>query len=99
MGLTDRHKTAKNLVDSRKNWKILTVSRKQGKKELTVKELVPQICSVNFKGGANVDYPFETSQSPPPPQTSLLRFVVRGGGGCTQALSETDNPSSNFPSN
>ena len=30
MGLTDRHKTAKNLVDSRKNWKI------QGKKELKI---------------------------------------------------------------
>ena len=28
MGLTDRRKTAKNLVDSRKNWKILTVSHK-----------------------------------------------------------------------
>ena len=28
MGFTDRRKTAKNLVDSRKNWKILTVSRK-----------------------------------------------------------------------
>ena len=28
MGLTDRRKTVKNLVDSRKNWKILTVSRK-----------------------------------------------------------------------
>ena len=28
MGLTDRRKTAQNLVDSRKNWKILTVSRK-----------------------------------------------------------------------
>ena len=28
MGLTDRRKTAKNLVASRKNWKILTVSRK-----------------------------------------------------------------------
>ena len=28
MGLTDRRKAAKNLVDSRKNWKILTVSRK-----------------------------------------------------------------------
>ena len=28
MGLTDRRKTTKNLVDSRKNWKILTVSRK-----------------------------------------------------------------------
>ena len=28
MGLTDRRKTAKNLVDSRKNWKILTKSRK-----------------------------------------------------------------------
>ena len=29
MGLTDsRYKTVKNLVDSRKNWKILTVSRK-----------------------------------------------------------------------
>ena len=44
MGLTDRRKTAKNLVDSRKNWKILTVSRKKGKKELTVKEIVPEIC-------------------------------------------------------
>ena len=41
MGLTDRRKTAKNLVDSRKTWKILTVSRKLGKKELTVKEIVP----------------------------------------------------------
>ena len=28
MGLTDRRKTAKNLADSRKNGKILTVSRK-----------------------------------------------------------------------
>ena len=29
MGLTDRRKAAKNLlVDSHKNWKILTVSRK-----------------------------------------------------------------------
>ena len=28
MGLTDRRKTSINLVDSRKNWKILTVSRK-----------------------------------------------------------------------
>ena len=37
----DRRKTAKNLVDSRKNWKILTVGRKKGKKELTVKEIVP----------------------------------------------------------
>ena len=27
MELTDRRKTAKNLVDRRKNWKILTVSR------------------------------------------------------------------------
>ena len=41
MGLTDRRTTAKNLADSRKNWKILTVSRKYGKKELTVKETVP----------------------------------------------------------
>ena len=41
MGLTDRRKTAKNLDDSRKNWKILTVSRKYGKKKLTVKEIVP----------------------------------------------------------
>ena len=28
MGLTDKRKTAQNLVDSRKNWKILNVSRK-----------------------------------------------------------------------
>ena len=41
MRLTDRRKTAKNLADSRKNWKILTVSRKSGKKELTVKESIP----------------------------------------------------------
>ena len=41
MGLADRRKTAKNLADSRKNWKILTVNRKLGKKELTVKESVP----------------------------------------------------------
>ena len=41
MALTDRRKTAKNLADSRKNWKILTVGRKQGKKELTVMESVP----------------------------------------------------------
>ena len=40
MGLTDRRKTAKILVDSSENWKILTVSSKQGKKELTVKEIV-----------------------------------------------------------
>ena len=41
MGLTDRRKTAKNLVHSRKNWNISTVSRKYGKKELTLKEIVP----------------------------------------------------------
>ena len=41
MGLTDRRKTARNLVDSRKNWKTLTVSRKEGKKELTIKDIVP----------------------------------------------------------
>ena len=29
MGLTDRRKTAKNLVDSRKNGKILTVQLKR----------------------------------------------------------------------
>ena len=28
MGLTDGRKTVKNLVDSRKNWKISTVNRK-----------------------------------------------------------------------
>ena len=44
MELSDRRKTAKNLVDSRKNRKILTVGRKQGKKELTVKGTVRQIC-------------------------------------------------------
>ena len=32
MGLADRRKTTQNLVDSRKNWNILTVSRKLGKK-------------------------------------------------------------------
>lgn len=32
MGLTDRRKTAKNVVDSCKNSKILTVSRNYGKK-------------------------------------------------------------------
>ena len=40
MGLTERRETAKNLVDSRKNWKISTVNHKQGKKELTLKETV-----------------------------------------------------------
>ena len=28
MGLTGRRKTSKNLIDSSKNWKLLTVSRK-----------------------------------------------------------------------
>ena len=32
MGFADRRKTAKNLVDSRKNGKILTVSLKRVKK-------------------------------------------------------------------
>ena len=41
MGLTDGRKTAKNLVDSRKNWNILIGSRKYSKKELTIKEIVP----------------------------------------------------------
>ena len=42
MGLTDGRKTAKNLVDSRKNWKILTVSRKLSeRKKWTLKETVP----------------------------------------------------------
>ena len=41
MGLIDRRNSAKTLVDSRKIWKILTVSRKYYKKELTVKEIVP----------------------------------------------------------
>ena len=41
MGLTDRRKTAKSLVDSRKNWKIL-------------KNLFPRF--VNFKGGAKLAY-------------------------------------------
>ena len=41
MGLTDRRKMTKNLLDSRKNWKILTVCRQYGKKKLTVKKIVP----------------------------------------------------------
>ena len=41
MGLTDRRKTTKNLVDSRKNWKILTVSRKKGKKKVNRKRKCP----------------------------------------------------------
>ena len=44
MGLTDRRKTAKTLADSRKNLKILTVTRKKGENKLTVKEIVPYIC-------------------------------------------------------
>ena len=32
MGLTARRKMAQNLVDSRKYWNVLTVSRKKGKK-------------------------------------------------------------------
>ena len=55
MGLTDRRKTAKNLVDSRKNWKILTVNRKQGKKKLTVKYwLFPRFAT--FKEGTKLTY-------------------------------------------
>ena len=50
MGLTDRRKTAKNLVDSRKNLKILTVSRKQGKK----KKLFPRLAT--FKEGTKLTY-------------------------------------------
>ena len=46
MGLTDRRKKGKNLVDSRKNLKILTISRKYSKKELTVRETFPQIPSL-----------------------------------------------------
>ena len=46
MGLTDRSKTAKNLVDSRKNKKNLTDSRKKGKK------LFPRF--VNFQEGAKL---------------------------------------------
>ena len=53
MGLTDRRKTAKNLVDSRKNWKIFTVNRKYGKKEFTV-NLFRRF--VNFKEGAKLTY-------------------------------------------
>ena len=41
VGLTNRRKTAKNLVDSHRNWKILTINREQGKKELTIKEFFP----------------------------------------------------------
>ena len=52
MGLTDRRKTAYTLVDSRKNWKILTVSRKQVKKELTVKEILYRL--VTFEEGAKL---------------------------------------------
>ena len=37
MGLTDRRKTAKNVVESRKNGKILTDSRKYGKKKVNRK--------------------------------------------------------------
>ena len=37
-----------------------------------------------------LDYPSETSlkmySRPIPPQTPLLRFFLRGGGGCTQAI-------------
>ena len=41
-----------------------------------------------FKLEIEMDYPFETSlcQSPLPPQTPLLRFFVRGGGGSTLAI-------------
>ena len=55
MGLTDRRKTPKNLVDSRKNWKILTVSRKEGKKKSQPwKKLFHRV--VNFKEGAKPNY-------------------------------------------
>ena len=41
MGLTDRRKTAKNLVDSRKIEKFQPLAVNWVKKELTVKEIVP----------------------------------------------------------
>ena len=59
-----------------------------------------------FKLELEMDYPSETgmacAQSPPPPQTPILRFFLkgRGGGGAAAVhrLSGTDNPSSNCPS-
>ena len=46
-----------------------------------------------------MDYPSETSLCTvaPSPQTPLLRFFQRGGGGCTQAI-WNGIPSSNCPS-
>ena len=49
-----------------------------------------------FKLELEMDYPSEIAcvQSPPPPQTPLLRLFLMGGGGCGLRLkSETDNPS------
>ena len=43
-----------------------------------------------FNTRAKLDYPSETSlkmySRPIHPQTPLLRFFLRGGGGCTQAI-------------
>ena len=40
LATSPRRKTAKNLVYSRKSWKILTVTVNKGKKDLAVKEIV-----------------------------------------------------------
>ena len=47
-----------------------------------------------------MDYPSETSLCTvaPSPQTPLLRFFLRGGGGCTQAILKRIIPSRNCPS-
>ena len=87
MGLTDRRKTAKNLVDSRKNCKILTVSRKQSKKKkLTVKEIVPQICSGTKLTYGCVFY-FPASVAPQARQVKRLLGVDQDPGSISAALS------------
>ena len=53
-----------------------------------------------FTLALEMDYPSSTAcvQSPPPLQTPFSDFFLRGGGSCKHATSETDNPSTNCPS-
>ena len=56
MGLTDGRKTDKNLVDSRKNWKILTISRKKSKKRVNRKRNCSLDLLLTFKGRTKLTY-------------------------------------------
>ena len=57
MGLTDRRKTAKNLADSRKNWKILTeLMQTDCEQELITRSpWVTSICTMYFCHGVFIN--------------------------------------------